>query len=154
MKRKHLNIILIILVLFIWGKLVYNYTKRFTVPIVNTKNNYHYKSTISVEKKDFKLSVLQRDPFLNKIHSQSKVKKRKPKTNKTSKPKYTSWPTITYLGFIKNKSAHNRLAILKVDGHIKNIKEQSYFNENIYIRKIFKDSIHLQINKQLKTIIK
>lgn len=156
MKKKHLNILLITLVISIWGKLIYNYTKRFAKPPVTIVNHDNrYLDIIKVEKKAFNLTKLNRDPFLNIITTKKKIiKKKKEKTKIVPISKNTTWPTISYLGFIKNKSTANKLAILKVNGSVKNIKESTYFNENIYISKIYKDSIILQLNNQSKTIKK
>ncbi len=158
MKKKHLNILLIILVLGIWGMLIFKYTKRFTKqPNVVHQNNLSLNSMIKVEKKSFELTTLKRDPFLNVISiKKKKTKTKKSTTNKkTKKIKNFVWPKIDYLGYIKSNNSNNQtLAILKVNGKIKNTKESSYFNENIYIRKIYKDSIQLEVNNQIKTVKK
>lgn len=154
MKKKYFNIILILVVAFIWGKLIYKYTRNSTqVPMLVSQPKTN-KTSINIEKTSFKIKNLDRDPFLNKMVSKKTKKKHKKIVKKAIVSKNITWPRISYLGFIKNKNTTKKLAILKVNGSIKNIKEATFFNENIYIRKIYKDSIILQLNKQLKTIKK
>lgn len=155
MKKKYFNIVLILVVVFIWGKLIYKYTRNSTQVSILVSQPKTNKKSINIEKTSFKIKNLDRDPFLNKMVSKKpKNQQHKTTVKKSVVSKNITWPRISYLGFIKNKKTTKKLAILKVNGSIKNIKEATFFNENIYIRKIYKDSIILQLNKQLKTIKK
>ena len=157
MKKKHLNILLIILVIGIWGKLIYSYSKRFTKPKIDTvqrKNLSNLGNYLKIKKNKFNLVELQRDPFLNKtVVKNKKTKKIKRHTSATKKTKYFNWPNIEYIGFLNNK-ANSKLAILKINDIIKNCKESSLIDEKIYIRKIYRDSVKLEANNQVITIKK
>lgn len=157
MKKKYLNIALILLVVFIWGKLIYKYTKNNTQPsIVANQPNIENK-LINVEKRTFELNLLQRDPFLNKAYSNNKKPKttQKKRVNKTVIKSNFRWPKIEYFGYItKSNTSNAKLAILKINGQIKNKKEKTYIDEFIFIKKIYKDSIIIKGNNKLKTIKK
>lgn len=157
MKKKQINILLLIFVLFIWGKLIYKYTKNNTQPTFVVSQSSTQNKLINVEKREFKLQTLKRDPFLNKAYSyKTKVKLTKSKRiKKTITQSNFRWPKIAYFGYITKTNASNaKLAILKINGQIKNIKEKTYINESIFIKKIYKDSVIIKGNNKLKTIIK
>ncbi len=155
MKKKQLNILLIIIVLSIWGKVIYNYTSRFYKRDNVSSNDFIYKPFLKVERNQYALNLLERDPFLGNLFNREKDIKKNNKLKKIiGKSNLKKWPKLLYLGFIKNKSTKEKLAIIKVNGKIKNCKNNSYFNENIYIRAVFKDSVILRINNIYKTIIK
>lgn len=154
MKKKYLNIILIVIVVGIWGKLIYNYTKRFTKPTIVTIKKNELKNIVAIKKNSFDLLNLQRDPFLNKMaYKKNTSKKIKKYNTKPKNSKHFNWPRIKYIGYLSSKSS-SKLAILEINGTIKNCKESTLLNENIYIRKIYRDSIKLEANSQIKIVKK
>ena len=162
--KKIINIGLIVFVLVLWGTIVYRYVNNYFYSQSSIiEENYNQYSLIKIHKRDtFNLANLNRDPFLGKtkkkyraisINNNSTIKSRniisKPISNKIS----STIPTIQYFGIIKSSSKKDEMIIVKINNDVKKMRLNSEF-EGIKVKKVFKDSILISFNNNLKYIIR
>lgn len=168
MQKKKLNIILILVVLGLWGTVIYKSLNRFFTSEVSDFANTNSSQSFDLKKisKDtFLLEKLNRDPFLDKalaLKTNPSIEKKikpviKPKVNPKPKPvevvKSVIWPQVSYYGYIKSKEKSEELILVKIDnGFLKLRKNQNI--EGLIIKRIFKDSIEVCFNKEKKFIYK
>ncbi|GAA3508216.1 hypothetical protein GCM10022393_18680 [Aquimarina addita] len=154
MQKKKINKILIIAVALIWGVVTYKFAAPYfmTTDTVVTADVLVKPSQTFLRKKDtFRLTIPERDPFLGKIRREKKKvittssKPRKVSKVKSSKP----WPKIEYLGFVKSKESTSRLGLLRVNGILKRVRNRSQVGD-IIVKKISKDKISIQFQKEIK----
>lgn len=164
--KKKINIALILVVLTVWGFVAsktlkqYFFLEKRTIKaeLFNTKLNIN-----KIKKDTFTISYITRDPFLNK---KNKVYVVSPSKNLSFKNRFIKkdvkpvmikqkevvfWPQISYHGYINSKDRNGELLILiKIDQKIHKLKlnEQS---EGVTVKKVYKDSIELDFNKEKKT---
>ncbi|WP_299883438.1 hypothetical protein [uncultured Lacinutrix sp.] len=156
MNKKTINSILIILLLLIWGSVIYKYFgKTSTLVTEQVVNSNHLKPNLNynIDKDTFKLSLEPRDPFKaskNKktIVNASNSKKRQP-INKTKKAN-VPWPIIEYYGFVKGKQNSTKKVLLKINSKLYRKREKETI-EALTIRKAYSDSILISYNKEHKT---
>lgn len=165
MKKKNLNIILIIAVGLIWGILIYKYVNNmFTSDEVQglvVTNAPNFEMPSRIKKDTFELKGYERDPFLGKIsrrrakvivnNSSANVKRKK----QSAVPKAVApWPQIQYIGYVKEEHSKNPLLLLKISGKFLRKKADQEFMEGLKIKEFYKDSIIVQYSKEEKTIKK
>lgn len=159
MKNKKLTYVLLILVLAIWGSILHQ--------LFLSENDVDFKEhevvaidVETIDKKDeiVSLNLNYRDPFLErkskpkqKTVNISKLKNTTPK--KTAQTQNIQWPLVEYSGSITNKSADNKMALIKINGKEHLLKEGDS-KEGIQIGHIFNDSITLAYMNTAKTIYK
>lgn len=165
MKKKNLNIILIIAVGLIWGILIYKYVNNQFASDDTTQVNYgdnsaDFKVSSKIKKDTFQLKEYERDPFLGKM---SRRRERvvihngvgtKPKKSSTAPKTITPWPQIQYIGYVKEEKSKNPLLLLKINGKFLRKKADQEFLEGLKIQSFYKDSIIVRYNKEEKTIKK
>lgn len=162
--KKKINIFLVIVVLLLWGSVIYKSLNNyfFTDKSISvTSDNYTVKEFKIREKDTFSLDIINRDPFLNKsffIKKKSKgihitTKKTIKKDIIPVKKIKTSFPSISYYGYIKSKEKKDELIIIKVHNQIKKLRLSESF-EGLTIKKIFKDSIQISNGFETKTFRK
>lgn len=162
--KKIINIGLIVFVLALWGTIVYRYVNNFFYSqgsIID--EDYNQYSLIKINKRDtFNLANLSRDPFLGKTTKKNKaipIKKISTikASNKISKPTLskimTPIPTIQYFGIIKSSSKKDEMIIVKINNVVKKMRLNSEF-EGVKLKKVFKDSILISFNNNLKYIVR
>ncbi|AXT18311.1 hypothetical protein D7030_08375 [Flavobacteriaceae bacterium AU392] len=162
MNKKHLNIGLIVLLIAIWGSVIYRYfgskktTDKNTLAITIPEN---YKDYYTVAKDTFQLELINKNPFkiakqikrLKPPNKQVVVKKNKPikKLVKTS----ITWPEITYHGFVKGERKSTKLILLKINKKLYRKREKEAIGE-ISLVKAYEDSLIVSLNKNKKIIYK
>ncbi len=160
MKKKYLNISLIVILVIVYGSVIkkcagFGDSTPDTVLVTTSTPNY-IKDAFEV-KDTFNLNLNKRDPFDS---SNRKFKYVSNKTEESKKPqvyskkpvdKNLSWPTISYHGFVKSSRNATKLAIIKINNKLYRKREKENF-ENIKIVKAYKDSVIVSFNKELKTI--
>lgn len=165
MNRKVLNKVLIAIMLVIWFFVFKNIATTFLnkeEEAISPINQTQITSFKPITKDTFKLIHLERDPFvLNKrtvnrnTNNEVGVKKSntKPivKTVKT-KEKNTSWPKISYYGFVKSSNKKYRLALLKINNKLIRVRANTTIDEKLHIVSIYKDSITVKKNSVFKII--
>lgn len=159
--KKTINIVLIVVVLSLWGTVMYKYVNRFfgddeltLAQVANYKN-----STFSIIEKDtFKLEPLTKDPFLNKVFTkaiaQPKITRITPKAKVEVRSKLnTPFPLVQYFGYIKSEDKKDKLILLKINNRLERVRLNSIIN-GLVIKKIYKDSVIVSFNKETKSFIK
>lgn len=168
MQKKKLNILLIIVVLGLWGTVIYkslgNYFTSNTA--INSTNKRQTNFNIKNIKKDtFPLEQLKRDPFLDHntvtpaskeialIETQSIPKPVRittpPIKKEVPQPVIFNWPNINYYGYIKSWNKDNQLILIKIDGKLFKVRKNETVNE-ILISNTFKDSVEVVYQKRKK----
>lgn len=159
--KKKVNIVLLLVVIGLWGTVVYRYVKRFfyqSNDVLNQTSIANRKINKIVAKDSFELPTITRDPFLNKntvvkttlVHKQV-LKNRQPIT-KPSVPKQMAknaqpMPSIKYYGYIKSTGAVGELFLLRVNGKLLKIKLNQEI-ENLKVTQLKNDSIKIVYNKK------
>ena len=114
-----------------------------------------------VSRDTFDLQPLSRDPFLGKTNSPKPVgsnnllKKTFNNSNVIKQkaiPVLPDWPAVEYYGYIKS-GTNKELVLLKINGKLQRIHIGDV-NNNVLVKKVYKDSIVLVYNKSAKTILK
>lgn len=163
--KKKINIALIIIVLTVWGFVASKTLSQYFFLDKKTVNNREFDSKLNINKinKDtFDLGNIARDPFLNKesrayVSSPSKnIYFKKSTIKKEVKPiifkqkESINWPQITYHGYINSKDRNGELLILvNVDKKLHKLKMNQQ-SDGITLKKVYKDSIQLDFNKEKK----
>lgn len=170
MTKKKINIALIILVLILWGIVIYRSINRYFPNTDNTQSDFistDYTSKIKTIKKDtFKLIPISRDPFLGKITNPISIedtkkiipKKRNILINHNSQGAKTKivkpiieWPKISYYGYIKSTQRAEELILIKIESKLFKTRKNEVL-DGILIKRIYKDSIEVAFNKEKKFI--
>lgn len=157
MKGKKSLFLLLPLVAVIWGAIIYrlvDFTK--TKPIINNKNVAVLAADSILYPKQKKLLLNYSDPFLKNIAKNSEAENSNGaislfKTNPEPEKKVVVWPAISYGGIIENKST--QFAIIKIDEK-KVVTSQGQSVSGMVIKYIYKDSIIIEKEKELKTFFK
>ncbi|RXR21261.1 hypothetical protein EQG63_04800 [Flavobacterium amnicola] len=164
MPKKRLNIILILLVLGLWGTVAYKSLNRFFPPEnrINESNNGSQSFNIKrIEKENFSLEKLPRDPFLSKVlevkSSPVVIKSIVPRAKVINTPKplmnkpLMVWPKVYYYGYIKSQQKTEELILVKIDNKLLKVRKNQDI-EGLVIKRVFKDSIEVMLNKSKKFI--
>lgn len=157
MNKSRINKILIVALTLIWSFVGYSFfwPKKAGETLPATQTLATETRPIKNKKIDFKLEPLARDPFLNtRIRSAKKkneIPKDRPKSN--TKNTKTIWPNIAYFGFVKRNNQSAPLVLLKIDNQLKRLRQGEEYNE-LLIKKIYRDSILIQLGKETKSYVK
>lgn len=160
MNKKYLNGTLFILLIVIWGSVIFKYFGR-SKGVVNTNieivSNLNYGQNYATVKDTFNLEIKNNDPFkvskhITKPPLKTESSKPAPKVN-VIKPVTVNWPNITYHGFVKGDNNTTRLILLKVDNKLYKKREKEMIAD-LTIITAHSDSLIISFNNQLKTIKK
>jgi len=147
LKNIYLNRFLFVVVLLIWGVLIYKIVNVNTYGVglnePSKKRKQIQKDSIYLD--TFILKELQRDPFFKKVlnkkknNKSSKVKKKyfpvlsKNKTN-------NKLPSIEYLGYVMNVKSKIPLVLVRINHKL--YKEKLYTTiKGVYLKKIITDTL-------------
>jgi hypothetical protein len=163
--KKKINIALILIVLTVWGFVASKTLSQYFFLDKKRINTGKFNSNLSINKinKDtFALGNIARDPFLNKESKTyiplsfknqyfKKVTIQKEVKNVVIKQKEVIiWPQISYHGYINSKDRNSELLILvDVDKKLYRLKLNQQ-SDGITLKKVFKDSIELDFNREKK----
>lgn len=155
MTKRHINLILILIILIIWGgvglKIFKRHDNSSNIHVRNTKMKVEFKN---LKKDTFSLKILENDPFTgnrlsnvkeNTLRINKPLAKRKlikEHSNKT----HTNMP-IKYYGNL-SVNGKNIKAILKIGDDIKRLGVGETFND-LKLLKITKDSVIYRSNNNL-----
>lgn len=158
MKNKKNIYILLPIVLFIWGIVIYQFFS-FTTPddtLANTTTEFSIKPFTIKERTPFSINVAYRDPFLGKMYATPMTNtnhKKSTVNKKTVKPEETIvWPSILYKGTISDSKQKNSLFILVIDGHNYYMKKGDTENE-VLLKDGDKESIYVKYKGNLNLIM-
>ncbi|WP_281335990.1 hypothetical protein [Flavobacterium eburneipallidum] len=156
MKNKKSIYILLPIVLFIWGMLIYQFFSFSASDdsLATAPMEFNIKPFKLKERTPFSINVDYRDPFLGKMYAVSTAKTAKANgTKKLVKPKETLiWPVIQYKGMISDSKQKSKLYILVIDGHNFYMKKGDTENE-VYLKDGDKESVYVKYKGNLNLIM-
>ncbi len=165
MKNKKTLYFLIPLVVIVWGLLFYKifgYIGDKKPDNLNTMS-VNIKSDTTIDVDTFKLLANYDDPFLDKPYQMEEspifenqndiIKTPPPKPKQTEVISTIPWPKISYGGIIKNNISNKTIVIVYINGSGK-IMTLGESSNNVLLKKIYKDSIIVEFNKEIKKFIK
>ena len=155
MAKKKINIVLLLVVLGLWGLLVYRFVKQYNFKndtVLVPHNNSSYSDKRLKSKDTFEMVPINRDPFLGTLGSKKITKVNYRYTGitapKKAPPLKKQVPFIEYYGYIKSNSpSQKELVMIKSNGMLLKIKLGEE-KEGVKVLKIFKDSIQFSFNKE------
>jgi hypothetical protein len=161
MTKKKINIVLFILVIGVWGAILYNVVNRYFIKDeikINSENSISSSSIKLIRKDTFAMEVLNRDPFLDIEYKEKKtIVKNSSYNNGNIKKVVKSTipqiiPKIYYYGYITTES-NQSTALLKIDNKkVKLVLNQEH--DGVKLMKMYRDSVVIAFNKEHKVIVK
>jgi hypothetical protein len=165
MKNKKVTYILIPAVVLIWGLIFYKFIKGFSgdEDPVHAVAHLTTPDSVAFLPDTFSLHAAYRDPFLGKqlaintAESDHELVTTSPKVHVAPAPLpvavVTPWPVINYGGVIKSMKSDKQVAIITIDGK-EYLFKQGDLLSGMQIIAVFKDSVKLKRDKELKTFRK
>ena len=159
MNKKYLNIILLVLLIFIWGAVFIKYFGFNKISPNSTTIGFtsNYSKKYNIFKDTFELKLNELDPFRisGKIIKTPVVNKVEISPKTTVKPihKNVVWPSITYHGFVKSEGETTRLILLKINNKLFKKRENETIAD-ITLIKAYNDSLIVSLNNTKKIIKK
>ena len=161
MTKKKINIVLLLVLLGIWGIIIYRFASGYFIKnenLYSSKLNNHYSKMKITHKDTFELVNPKRDPFLEiEYKEKNTVIVAKP-FNKSytsvekKQPLKINTPIIHYFGYIFTENNQSS-ALLKINnGKVKLALNQEH--DGVKLVSIYRDSIKVIFNKQTKVIYK
>lgn len=158
MKNKKNIYILLPLVLFVWGAVlfqVFSFAKSDEI-IPLTNSEFKIKPLKINKRESFAIDINYRDPFLGKMYVAQTVTKAKTnisKSTKEPKPKETLvWPTIVYKGMISDTKEKTKIFMLIIDNKNYYMKIGDTENE-IFLKTGDKESVYVKYKGNLNLIM-
>ncbi len=162
MFKNKINIALIALVLTLWGTVAYKHIYKYFVSNETTilQSEKDQEMLFSkIEKENFLLDNIARDPFLNNKNITDKdlfkpeVVVQKPITIKKPevfKPEIIC-PKIEYYGYIKSSNKNEELILIKISDNLYKSRKKAIL-EDVFLEQIYNDSIVVVFNKKRKVV--
>lgn len=158
MKNKKNTYILLAVVLFIWGAVIYQFFS-FSGEAENTLSDNHEFNVkpLQVKEKDtFSIDVRYRDPFLGKMYVENKtntVKNSDAKASKTKvKEEVIDWPNIVYKGIVSDTKDKIKIYMLIISGKTCLMKKGET-QEGIFLKDGTKESVYVKYKGNLNIIL-
>ncbi len=157
MNKKYVNILLISAVVFIWGFIVFKMIKYSESSRINDTGSVEYfvdnqfkvfTDTITIEanyRNPFEPSVLKTNSVIN---TQGLIK-----PIIVEEKHIVKWPDINYFGLIENNKVGALFGLLSVNNKKMVIKQDDEVSD-LKIISIYPDSIKVELEDEVKTIIK
>lgn len=153
MKNKRMLIFLFIGVSIVWSLIAFRIYQSIKKPLdpINLKQMINEKI---IKKKDYVLIADYPDPFLGELMpEQNSSQTKKITTIKSIIHKEISWPTLSFKGTIIKKNPKTEYCMLTINDKEVMMKINDAI-DGIILRKIYKDSIKVEFNKSVKTVLK
>ncbi len=162
MRKKHVNIILLVVVLGIWGAAIYKFITGYWSKDQYLENASAISGKVAdldgyILKDTFALEPLKRDPFLGKLTLRSGFVRTASRTAQKGAPppikpdQNMSWPELRYFGFVENQDRGSKLILLRINGKLYKIREGDYA-ENIRVLQAVSDSVAVLFNSEKRYI--
>ncbi len=162
MFKNKINIALIALVLTLWGTVAYKHIYKYFVSnettILQSEKNQEMLFS-KIEKENFSLDNIARDPFLNNKNSivkdlpKQEIILEKPviiKKPEVFKPEIIC-PQIEYYGYIKSFNKNEELILIKISDNLYKSRKKATL-EDVFLEQIYNDSIVIVFNKKRKVV--
>lgn len=156
MKSKKSIYILLPVVLFIWGMVLYQFFSYSNDDelIEVSSVNLHLKPLSFKERDTFSIDVAYRDPFLGKMYkanASNGIKKSTiKKPIKTEQP--LLWPTIVYKGIVSDSKDKTRVFMLIINGQTFLMKKGDIEND-VFLKDGNRESIYVKYKGNLDIIL-
>ena len=151
MKNKKSIYILLPVVLFIWGMVIYRFFS-YENPEISEAANYNtinLKPSEPVVPDTFSIDVSYRDPFLGKNYLPARqagaIKK------KTQKGPELLWPQVLYKGLVTDKKDKRKVFMVVINGHTYLLNEKDT-EQGITIKRGNRHAITVSYQGNTKTI--
>ncbi|MBW1296906.1 hypothetical protein [Aquimarina litoralis] len=107
--------VLLPLVVFIWGAIIYQVVDAFSDedPEIADITNVSFAKIETKEREKFQISTVNRDPFLGTIYKPKKVV---PKTTTHVKKQEITWPSIQYKGYVAAQNRSSTIFLIEING--------------------------------------
>ncbi|WP_103865336.1 hypothetical protein [Aquimarina sp. I32.4] len=141
--------VLLPLVAFIWGAIVFQVVGAFSDedPVVMGTEEVSVAPIKTKERERFKLGVVERDPFLGTLY---KPKKKKISTVKVRvKKTVLVWPSIQYKGVVSGQGNTNAIYLIEINNADQLIKLRQTISE-VTLVKAFSSSVRLRYKGKTK----
>lgn len=157
MKNKKNIYVLLPIVLFVWGAVLFQLFSFTSSDEIVTANNSELtiKPLKFNKRQSFSIDVNYRDPFLGKMYAENNALKPKGNSSavKTAKPKETLvWPVILYKGLISDTKDKNKIFMLIIDNKNYYMKIGDTENE-IFLKSGDKESVYVKYKGNLNLIM-
>ena len=153
LKNKKIIYILLPVVLFIWGTVLFKIFNAFdndddlNIAIKEKK----FKPIHKITRDTFSISKYDRDPFLDYRNTSKKITPNKAPVKKSGKKTLKKWPRIFYKGKVSDKKSGKRLYMLEINNQIYFLKLRDVASE-IKLIKAREDKITVKFNNETKEI--
>ncbi len=126
LKSKKGIYILLPIVVFVWGALIYQLVDAFSdnEADIESSKAITFSEIKTVERELFKIGVIERDPFLGNLYISKKKDKKKVKT---IRKKVVTWPSIKYKGLISGDHVSNAVFLIEINGIDQLLKRNQSF---------------------------
>lgn len=158
MKNKKNIYILLPIVLFVWGAVLFqlfSFTNSDEIGVANN-SELTIKPLKLNKRQSFTIDIHYRDPFLGKMYAantDAKAKINGAKTPKAAKPKEALvWPTILYKGLISDTKDKNKIFMLIIDNKNYYMKIGDTENE-VFLKSGDKESVYVKYKGNLNLIM-
>lgn len=157
MKNKKNIYILLPIVLFVWGAVLFqlfSFTNSDEI-VVDNNPELILKPIKFNKRQSFTIDVNYRDPFLGKMYAANNapIKRNTSKTVNTTKPKETLvWPIILYKGLISDTKEKNKIFMLIIDNKNYYMKIGDTENE-VFLKSGDKESVYVKYKGNLNLIM-
>lgn len=153
MKTKKSIYVLLPLVLFIWGTIIYkffSYTSESTLVIQNEEVSI---KPLQIKKKDtFTIKMNSRDPFTGELVDETAYKPSHTVNNASPKEKEELiWPVIKYKGIVSDVKDKDRIYMLIIEGRTFLMRKGQKEN-NIILKGGDKDMVYLKYKDDSKVV--
>lgn len=166
MNKKFLQILLIIFIIGIWGKVGYDFYKYKGQKATITQPSYiPFIAADGGEPFTYSLSLNYRDPFLGKYAepkpakrksiSRSKKLSKTPEKNKEpiKVKQKVIWPRVEYVGNIRNEKTKKESVTLKVGGR-ESFMLPGHEIQGVKLKALYPDSLVIEFQEEEKTILR
>lgn len=152
MKKKKNTYLLLALVLFIWGMVIYRFFS-YTSPELpqNTSSKQFTMRPLEMKpKENFVIDVNYRDPFLGKMYAPATASKPTAKKRKIVEP--VEWPQVIYKGIVSDTKDKKKVFMLIINGKAHMMKEKEVV-DNILLKSGNRNSVTVKYKGDLTTIM-
>lgn len=150
LKGKKALYILLSLVAFIWGAIIFQIIGAFSDenPVVSDAKEISVSPLKTKERDTFSLGEIKRDPFLGTLYIPKKKENKLPLKPKTKKEPMI-WPPIQYKGVVSGQNSANAIYLIQINNIDQLIKLKETISE-VTLLKAFSNSIQVRYKGKVK----
>ncbi len=128
LKSKKGIYILLPLVVFIWGAILYQVLDAFSDddPVITNTTDIKFSEIKTVERQQFEIGAVERDPFLGTLYRPKKEVAKKPVIIKKNP---ITWPSIRYKGLVSGQGGSKAIFLVEINGADQLLERNQSFSE-------------------------